>query len=454
MGDAPPIPEQPNRVDADLYKVTLRAGELLDVTMAATSGTLEPLLAVVDANGNEVAFSWDFAKTISLSYTARSAGVYYVVATGWTIIDLDTGQVTRPQGDYRIDITARAGDRDLYAVTLQAGDVLGLNLRGRASYVSVFEPTGTEVHGSPYDASSAYPGDNPLPGGGTAVTDHVARSAGLHYVEVTSGDGGYQAEFEVYRYGGAAKKQTQTIFLDANGQRLNTNIFGGRGVTTLSRLSKFLGRWGLPASAERAVVDQIKATVRENIESDLKAFGISRYVDVRVVSNYDTRDPFGTAGVSRVVVGGTIEESGVPTIGVAQSIDPGNFEREESALVLLDALSEPANAEDPAPYSLNTYMNARSNRIAFVGRAIGNVVSHEIGHYIGNWHTDEQNTRVNLMDAGGVYAPMFGVGPDGVGGTRDDTDVDFGRDRFTPWEGFTGIEDTMARSAWGLSSRP
>jgi hypothetical protein len=35
------------------------------------------------------------------------------------------------------------------------------------------------------------------------------------------------------------------------------------------------------------------------------------------------------------------------------------------------------------------------------------------------------------------------------GGTRDDQDVDFARRPVNRYEGFTGIEDTLARSAWG-----
>ena len=47
---------------------------------------------------------------------------------------------------------------------------------------------------------------------------------------------------------------------------------------------------------------------------------------------------------------------------------------------------------------------------------------------------------------------LFGVGPDGVGGTADDTDVDFGDDAFSPAEGFIGTEDTLGRIVFGLTS--
>jgi hypothetical protein len=71
---------------------------------------------------------------------------------------------------------------------------------------------------------------------------------------------------------------------------------------------------------------------------------------------------------------------------------------------------------------------------------------------VGSWHTDNTNATVNLMDAGGAgIANFFGVGPDGVGGTADDTDTDLAFDVYRPLEGFTGNEDSMNRTAFGLS---
>ena len=55
------------------------------------------------------------------------------------------------------------------------------------------------------------------------------------------------------------------------------------------------------------------------------------------------------------------------------------------------------------------------------------------------------------MDQGGNFPVLYGVGPDGVGGTADDTDVDYGEDPLNPNEGFVGIEDTLTRTAFGLS---
>jgi hypothetical protein len=114
-------------------------------------------------------------------------------------------------------------------------------------------------------------------------------------------------------------------------------------------------------------------------------------------------------------------------------------------------VSDPADAED-APYSLNTYLTAKSNRVRFIGTAVGNIASHEAGHYLGNWHVDQFNPVLNLMDQGGNFPLLYGVGADEVGGTADDPDVDFGDDTFNPSEGFLGTEETLGRVVFGVTS--
>ena len=76
----------------------------------------------------------------------------------------------------------------------------------------------------------------------------------------------------------------------------------------------------------------------ENLAADMTAAVDGRF---RVLNSRDDADPFGQPNVSRLIVGGTVDESGIDTIGIAQSIDPGNFDTEETALILLDYVSEP-----------------------------------------------------------------------------------------------------------------
>ena len=56
------------------------------------------------------------------------------------------------------------------------------------------------------------------------------------------------------------------------------------------------------------------------------------------------------------------------------------------------------------------------------------------------------------MDAGGANfgVNLYGVGPDGIGGTADDEDIDFRQDRYDLFEGFTGLENTLNVSAWAF----
>ena len=147
-----------------------------------------------------------------------------------------------------------------------------------------------------------------------------------------------------------------------------------------------------------------------------------------------------------MIVGGTIEESGISTIGIAQSIDPGNFDTGGDRADPARHVSEPGTDD----YSFNAYITPDTDRVRFVGTALGNIASHEAGHYLGNWHVDQFNDVLNLMDQGGNFPLLYGVGPDEVGGTADDPDVDFGNDILNPNEGFTGIEHTLTRVTWAL----
>ena len=54
---------------------------------------------------------------------------------------------------------------------------------------------------------------------------------------------------------------------------------------------------------------------------------------------------------------------------------------------------------------------------------------------------------------------LYGVGPDGIGGTADDEDIDFRTDSYDLVEGFPGQENTLNVSAWafvrgGVVARP
>lgn len=456
IGDGPYGSAGTGSGDFDFYKVTVGAGEVVSAQTATPTGDLDTIAVIWSADGELLVGNDDFGGQLDsrVTYKAPAAGSYYVMVGGYIALPTDpfdssSGDGAGSEGPYSVTITAGEDDQDFFAVKLRAGDVLGASVKGSPAYLTVYDTVPREVHGSDQDASYIYPAKSPLPGGGNAVTDYVATETGWHYVGVSSGSGNYDITVEAYRPALQGNRPVQTLFLDFDGARVNTGMWDGPGVVQLSPFAAWLSRWGLTRAQEDEVVDAIVAGVTENIKTDLEASGLNSKFKINIKNSKDHADPWGKPNVSRVIIGGSIEESGVPTIGIAQSIDPGNFDTEETALVLLDVLSEPAGPET----SLNTYLTEESDRVAFVAQAVSNVTAHEAGHFFGNFHTDNLSEDVNLMDQGGAnFQNLYGVGPDGVGGTADDADVDFGDDVFAPTEGFVGVEDTLGRVVFGVTS--
>ena len=85
--------------------------------------------------------------------------------------------------------------------------------------------------------------------------------------------------------------------------------------------------------------------------------------------------------------------------------------------MLLDLLSDPAGLNGVPDPSLNAYLRSQERQSALrwnSDRQRG--VEHEAGHFLGSFHVDQFNTVLNLMDQGGNFPLLYGVGPDGVGG--------------------------------------
>ena len=460
IGDGPHGSAGSGSGDFDFFGLTgVTVGQRLLASTATPGSNLDTVVVLWDSDGNLLALHDDVDFPANpdsrLAFTIPDAGDYFVMVIGYFSapedpFDSGSGSGAESEGTYSLRIGLDASDVDVFSFDLKAGDVVGSTVSGAATQLVMFEPDGEQAMGSSQDASGLYPTQSPLPGGGNATLDHVAPANGRYALEVSGAVGDYQVTLEAYRPEERQEKnQAQTLYVDFDGARINTAMWGGPGVVELSPLSAFLSRWGLTAADEDALIDAVLATVEENLRNDLRDRGGNSRFAVRIRNSRDNGPQFGEPNVSQLIVGGTIAESGIPTIGIAESIDPGNFGHEESALILLDILSDPAaDFGDP---SLNSYITPASDRIAFIGQAVGNIVAHEAGHYLGNWHVDQFNAEANIMDQGGNFPVLYGVGPDGVGGTTDDVDVDFGEDPFNPGEGFTGTEDTLVRTAFGLS---
>src|SRR5690606_35276236 len=110
-------------------------------------------------------------------------------------------------------------------------------------------------------------------------------------------------------------------------------------------------------------------------------------------------------------------------LGIAQSLDVGNFAAEEAAVVLLDQMLAVYGA---IPRAANKSLED------ILVKAIAATAVHEAGHLLGMQHTLNTNMAAQLNDTGGVPNGRVGLGPDGVFGTPDDFNPQFGIDTYDP----------------------
>ena len=453
--------------DLDFFKISgVLEGQaiVVDIDTPVPMGDLDTFIGLYDGDGNSIALNEDGDAAVSfdsfLAIPAPYDSDYYVSVAGSLFpfasvlsdpFDSSTGFGVGSEGDYSLILRLEDGDHDWFKVELEVCDVLGASLVGSGVQLQLIDPDGTTLRiASSQDLSFSYSDVSPLPGGGRAVFAHVATTAGTYGIRALGDDGSaYTLELRAFRQPLESSLSPQRIFVDFDGALVDPSIFGfPPGEEDLSPLSSFLGNWGLSPGDLNPVIDATLATLRENLLNDPRFHGPNRNVYVEILNSRDHADPGESSDVSRLIVGGTIGELGIPTIGIAQSIDVGNFDAGETAVILLDLLS----GSEVEPNSLNSFPRADgSSMVDFVGRALGNIAAHEAGHYLGSYHTEQDNPLAGLMDRGGNLPNTLGLGPDGIYGSADDVDVDFVEDMFVPAERFAGFEDTLTVVSCGLA---
>ena len=465
IGDGPDGSGGTGLGDIDLYRLDAAAGQLIsvDTDTPVPLGGLDTIVAIFDSEANLLAFNNDDGITSDsfLRFSAPATGTYFVYVAG-----------VASEGDYSVTIGVANNETDFYSFDLEAGDILGAQLLDGADRVELFGPDGTLLVGSFFDETFVHPDSSPLPGGGFSAVSYVINTPGRYAVAVSYGFAGYNLQLRVFRP--ALEQQPvfshQVLFLDFDGATLTPEDFPARPGrddlnnevnpnATLSPLSSFLDDFGLTAADESPVIDAIVATVAENMAADISGvLGVGKNGDfkitgragefqIEILNSRDHADPFGLyPNVSRVIVGGTRDEFGVQTVlAMSPGIDVGNFDTSETAVALLDLLSNPNYSR-----SLHNVPRAGGATIIdLIGVAVGNVVSHEAGHCFGNWHTDPFFPPFDIMTQ---FGALFDLGPDGTFGTADDGDVDFGRGPYSRFEAFAGVEDTLNTIAFGLST--
>ncbi len=380
--------------------------------------------------------------------------------------DTNNRTVVNVSGTLVVSTLTQVSDVDYYSFDLRGGDII--DVRALAAQVgigidlSLQDASGKEVIGNNQPIFTGYPTGSPLFMDGQAGLALVIPNAGRYTLRVESRTTtNYTLNLRAYRPVLEAEPigTKQIVYLDFDGGPTSLAPFDLPGTTRFSPLSSFLANWGLQASDESLLIDRIIANVQENF-LDLGIKGLNGYApntgnpgdyDFVILNSRDHGDPFGLPHVSRIFVGGTQTELGIPTIGLAQSVDVGNFETEETAVVLLDLLSGRQTIRIRSIASriwCNSPIGCRSKR-------------HWFDRLSRSWALlwwmayPQYQCQCQLMDAGGVpISVLAGVGPDGIFGTIDDVDVDFGVDTYDPAASLIrfGTEDTINQLAHGLSS--
>ncbi len=397
-----------------------------------------------------------------------------------------------------------ATDVDYFRFTAGKGDVIGMATVREGELdplLAITEISGAAIiENDTNDSASQYPLGTPLPTGAVpkdAYLSWIAPSDGDYLVRIRSADeslGGYTVEIRARRPGMHVKApgSRQIIFVDFDGATVTPRALFGQGPDepqNIPALSESLSDWCrefpdpedpdvpglncLSPTDDNAVIAVIMVTIEENLE-DLRASGLNGdravdgdgYFDFELRNSSEHIDPFGQPNVSRVIVGGDRTNWGF-SWAIAQSVDPGNFATEETVAMNLHLFKlHPAADIEPwngGPGSINSLpRDAGFDMIDAVGRVIGNVASHEIGHILGNFHTDPDPNVASLMDppdynvdpgaVTGIEA-IAGIGADQILGTVDDLDVDFAADAFDPEDTVgSGLQAVDVRSAYALST--
>ena len=283
-------------------------------------------------------------------------GDYYVMVGGYALRPAAGGPVRLRQRPRRrrarapYDLSAHGRRRSTPTTTPStstSGDVLGGRCTGAA----------TRRHGAPrrrarpmvssdQDASFIYPSQTPAARRRQRRVRLRRRGGRLvHRLDGPAATAPTTMTLEAYRPGGQGPPtaRCRRCSSTSTASRVNTGIFGGPGVSTLSPLSRFLGRWGLPTPTQNAGHRRgHRHGQGEHHHRPDRQQGSTTSSRSQVLNSRDNPTPFGQPNVSRVVVGGTIaaDRDAAPSASPSPSTR-ATTRHEESAMVLLDVAERP-----------------------------------------------------------------------------------------------------------------
>jgi len=363
-------------------------------------------------------------------------------------------------------------DIDFYAMDLNKGDILDVRINavvGIIPTMALYDAQGTELllAQGRFNGGVAYPPQSPLYTDGATTLPYVIDTAGRYYLRVADGTSAYTLNVRVHRspFEAEAVGTQQILYVDFDGsfvraETINLNLLGvPPGTVRVPPLSRYMPLLGLTAadtpSVARNIMNRLDLKMRPLI-AQVSNNGFFPETSnpgdfsVRLVSSFDSPDLWGQENVSRLLVGGTQAEIGLPPdtglLGIAQSVDVGNFAHEETALIMVDIILADTLA---FPIAGNVA------RVDLFAELMSMVIAHEAGHFLGGVHQDPFNFVFTIMDQFYDPAVSSGAGLDGIFGNADDSVLRFLDDEFSPAAGIPfggGIHNSPDVLAFGMST--
>jgi large repetitive protein len=363
-------------------------------------------------------------------------------------------------------------DVDYYALDLNKGDILDTRLTGVAGLVptmALYDPSGNELvfASGRFLGGNAFSDDSPLYTDGATTLPYVIGTAGRYYLRVADGTSAYTLNVRVHRspFEPEAVGTQQIIYVDFDGaltraETINLTALGvPPGTVRVPPLSRYMPFLGLTAADTPSVARNIMNRLDVKMRSSLASLSNNGFFpetgnpgdfSVRLVSSFDSPDLWGQENVSRIMVGGTQAEIGLDPatglLGIAQSVDLGNFGHEESALVMVDIILADA---------LSFPIAGNVTRADLFAELMSMVIAHEAGHFLGGVHQDPFNFVNTIMDQFYAADVSSGAGPDFIFGTADDVPLQFRNDEFAPTAGVPfggGLHNNPDTLAFGMST--
>lgn len=353
-------------------------------------------------------------------------------------------------------------DEDVYSLDLRGGDILSVRITGGDNVSlldgnNLYAPDGDLLMLSQLDQGQLAAGSELL-FGGDANMSYVIPRDGRYFLSTTGNIGIYSMDLRVFRP--VLEQQetgdSQILFLDFDGALLNSYpFFPTQPRAFLEPLQQFMPQFNLEFSDLNRLIDLTIASTRAKFESAglkvangfLPETGNPGDYNLILLNSRDHADPWGLPNVSRVIVGGDVTDAGglAGLLGIAESIDVGNFNTEETSVVF---------AGNFAGYVAGVPHTAAVSEVELLARGFGATIAHEAGHTFGLWHQTGFPIAATIMSTFAVPAIDAGAGPDGIVGTADDVESTFAEgfiDSNTAAPQF-GYYDSAAWLAWSLAS--